>query len=178
MKGCAGSPLYASMYHQHDNHGYWTLSPSPDINRCRAVAVTTPKKQRPESMVTEKEIDAISANLPNTSPGGTMHTMRNGLSTTVPQSMIQHELDCRHRPLPRRSRHSSNQSRTNCFLRCCHVHVLLVVSQLLLGGAVTALAFYTETLTTTVAPRDCPFWAGIPVGTVSYFYCIHCILLY
>ena len=177
------------MYHQHDNHGYWTLSTPAQVennNGGSAVAMTTPKGKlfldSPEegsrtATIAGRGTAARSAGLPDSTPntpgGDAMqesHTMHNGLATTVPQSMVQHKLDCRHRPLPRRSRHTSGRGDSNCCLRCCHVHVLLVVVQLLLGGAVTALAFYMETLTVTIAPRDCPYWAGIPVRMT--FMCI------
>ena len=36
--------------------------------------------------------------------------------------------------------------------------------QVCLGGMVTALAFYMETLTPTLGIRECPYWAGIPVS--------------
>jgi len=168
------------MYHQHDNHGYWTLStPADNNNGDDTVAIATSKGQlsaasRPDETIRNAASSSNGAleQLPGgatDSPGGEdSHTMHNGLATTVPQSMVQHKFDCRHRPLPRRSRHGSNQGHGNCCMRCCHVHVMLVVVQLLLGGAITALAFYLETLAVTIAPRDCPYWAGIPVST-SYF---------
>ena len=48
--------------------------------------------------------------------------------------------------------------------RCCRINVLLVTMQVCLGGMVTALAFYMETLTPTLGIRECPYWAGIPVS--------------
>lgn len=178
-----------NMYHQHDNHGYWTLStPVDNNNGSGVVAIETPKGQlssmeRPDEVSRSPTVAARGTSgtlerLPGgatESPGGDdSHTMHNGLVTTVPQSMVQHKLDFRHRPLPRRSRHGSSQGHNNCCMRCCHVHVLLVVTQLLLGGAITALAFYMETLAVTIALRDCPYWAGIPLltaGILGVYFC-------
>lgn len=51
-------------------------------------------------------------------------------------------------------------------MRCCRVEVLLVTMQTGLGLAVTGLGLYMLRLSSSLLITDCPFWAGLPVGTV------------
>ncbi len=105
-----------------------------------------------------------------------IRTMQNGMATTVPQSMVPHDLRCSHTPSNRslrripRQRHLSVSSRRESFeMRCCRINVLLVTMQLCLGVVVTALGFYMQTLTPTLGVRDSPYWAGIPVSIHTLF---------
>ena len=54
--------------------------------------------------------------------------------------------------------------KTLIICRCCRINVLLVIMQVCLGGMVTALAVYMETLTPSLRMRECPYWAGLPVS--------------
>lgn len=95
-------------------------------------------------------------------------TMHNGMSTTVPQNMIHHDLNTNHQPLARvrhaRRRTISVQSREHFEMKCCRINVLLVVMQLCLGIMITALGLYMETLTESLKIREYPYWAGVPVS--------------
>lgn len=100
-------------------------------------------------------------------------SMHNGMTTTVPQNMNK---DSSHRPSRTpvaRLRQFSVQSREHLELKCCRINVLLVVMQSCMGVVVTALAFYMQTLTSTLVLRECPYWAGIPVSqTFKLMYCV------
>lgn len=66
---------------------------------------------------------------------------------------------------PTRHRQFSVQSRRENFeMKCCRINVLLVIMQMSLGAVVTGLAFYMQTLSPSLAVRECPYWAGIPVS--------------
>ena len=86
-------------------------------------------------------------------------SMYNGMSTTVPQNIVQPNLNSTHQPSARRRRRSRD-----C---CCGVKICIVVLQLLLGCAITLLAFYGQTLVTSMRTRESPYWAGIPVSSAA-----------
>ena len=104
-------------------------------------------------------------------------SMQNGLSTTVPQSLIHHDLNCSHQPSgPQRARGGARsrsmaaarpRGRRESFeMKCCRINVLLVVMELGLGIVITALGFYMQTLTPSLKARELPYWAGIPVSNI------------
>ena len=154
------------------------------------------------------------------SPHPALRSMHNGMTTTVPQNLTSPDVNgyhLTHHHFPhhqhrvgrvvlsgggggggggvRRSRIrqlSVQSQRENLAMKCCRINVLLVIMQLALGGVVTALGFYMQTLTPSMQVRECPYWAGIPVsdhfflpfvGTVSVYYagvyiqcCVHSYL--
>ena len=102
-------------------------------------------------------------------------TMKNGMSTTVPQNMVTQDLNSKsHQPKKSKNmqRRISRTSRTreSFEMKCCRINVLLVVMQLCLGVVITALAFYMETLTPSLQLRECPYWAGIPVSSDKFIF--------
>ena len=97
-----------------------------------------------------------------------VRSMFNGNRTTVPQSMVALDLNDSHHPVSRRVRprirQFSVQSREHFELKCCRIHVLLVVMEFCLGVVVTALSFYMRTITPSLPIAECPSWAGVPVS--------------
>lgn len=107
------------------------------------------------------------------SPHHAIRTMQNGMATTVPQSMVAHDLrtnqasSTRSLRRPRMRHLSVSSSRRETFeMRCCRINVLLVTMQLSLGVVITSLGFYMQTLTPSLGVRDAPYWAGIPVSSL------------
>ena len=97
-------------------------------------------------------------------------SMHNGLATTVPQNIVQPDLNNAHRPTAKgpcclaTGDGGWNES-GRCKVRCCQGRLCLVLLQLFLGIGISLLAFHMESLTSTFRFRDCPYWAGIPVST-------------
>ncbi|KAK2157602.1 hypothetical protein LSH36_188g05041 [Paralvinella palmiformis] len=106
--------------------------------------------------------------LPEYAAHGQLPSMKNGMTTTVPQNMIQRDLKCGQRPSSSRASRlnklTTTTSRETWEVRCCRISVLLVIMQICLGVTVTALAFYMERLSTSIPTKECPYWAGIPVS--------------
>ena len=94
--------------------------------------------------------------------------MYNGMSTTVPQNIVQPNLNNTYQPSARRRRRSRD-----C---CCGVKICIVVLQLLLGCAITLLAFYGLTLVTSMRTRELPYWAGIPVSSEAVATSVVCLV--
>ncbi|KAJ8301376.1 hypothetical protein KUTeg_020363 [Tegillarca granosa] len=99
-------------------------------------------------------------------------SMLSGLNTTVPQSLIPHDLNCRHKPKRRRGKDNS----CGLFCReCCTCKLFLAILQLFVGAATTAVAFYLfYFVTTSLKTRETPYWAGIPLflaGIVGIYHC-------
>lgn len=46
----------------------------------------------------------------------------------------------------------------------CHFHLLIALLQLLLGVAITAVAFFMVTISPSLLARETPHWAGILVS--------------
>ena len=112
-------------------------------------------------------------------------SMYYGMSTTVPQNLVHHDLNNSHQPVNRARQHRrrtiSVQSREHFEMRCCRINVLLVVMQLCLGIVITALGLYMETLTGSLKIRECPYWAGVPVSIYppeSLLICFFADLIY
>lgn len=102
-------------------------------------------------------------------------SMLSGLNTTVPQSLIPHDLTCRHKMKFRSGKLQAGDGNIGCGDRCrqcCRLRLALVLLQLCLGIAITTLAFYIQVFTATLDVRETPHWAGIPVSINSLQYVI------
>ncbi|KAK3102060.1 hypothetical protein FSP39_008475 [Pinctada imbricata] len=88
-------------------------------------------------------------------------SMLSGLNTTVPQSLIPHDISRSHRPKPRPRRHGSCGEGCR---ECCSARLVLAVIELLIGAAITGLGLYLHFfVTTSLRVRETPYWAGIPL---------------
>lgn len=120
-----------------------------------------------------------------------LRSMLVGLETTVPQNLNRRDLASRHKPhrIKRRKMGSraslATSTQQGCCERCCgccgsdddgsggkgscggccHVRIFLVLMQMLVGAAVTAVSVYLYLFVPVFPLRETPFWAGAPVRT-------------
>lgn len=63
-----------------------------------------------------------------------------------------------------------NRHRETLEMKCCKIHVLLVLMQICLGCSITGLGIYMAAWTPTLETRETPYWAGIPVSIAPLYY--------